>query len=210
MFARHTRLLVAASLLGASLQVAAETLYVTDRLRAAIHAEQSAESPVLALVESGTKLEALEQVGEFTRVRTAEGVEGWVDAVLLTEAMPAVLLLAESAQAQRLSDLQSLLEELKQRVASERLRGGELEKRLAEAERAAKQPPAAAVGDLAAENARLLRELEEARRAEPADASGLSLTVTGLVVLVLALAGFGAGVWLSDWRSRRRHGGFRV
>ena len=59
---------------------AAETRYVSDELGITLRSGQSTQHQILRMVNSGTPLEVLETNDEsgYTRVRTSQGVEGWV------------------------------------------------------------------------------------------------------------------------------------
>ena len=59
---------------------AAETRYVSDDLGITLRTGQSTEHQILRMVNSGTPLEVLETNDDsgYSRVRTPQGVEGWV------------------------------------------------------------------------------------------------------------------------------------
>jgi len=59
---------------------AAETRYVSDELGITLRTGQSTQHQILRMVTSGTPLDVLETDEEsgYTRVRTPQGVEGWV------------------------------------------------------------------------------------------------------------------------------------
>jgi len=67
----------------------AQTRYVSDQLKVGIHAGQTLDSPILALVASGTALEELRRAGELVQVRTPDGITGWVDGAYLASNPPA-------------------------------------------------------------------------------------------------------------------------
>lgn len=230
----HLPVLVALCLVMNAPAAAGETVYVTDRLRAGLHAGPAAETPVLALMPSGTALEVLAREGDRVRVRTPGGAEGWVDAAFLAEDTLTRELEAlrtrnreleervEQARAQAAGQQGRAgeLRELEQRLASERLRAGELEQRLARSEREAREAER-----LRTAQAGLQLELQQLRQRldQPgpvadgplSDAlAGLEAAVGWKAILLAALvalaAAFLAGVWFMDWRARRRHGGFRV
>lgn len=77
---------ISASMLGACLfliavvDASAETRYVSDDLGITLRTGQSTQHQILRMVNSGTPLEILETNDEsgYTRVRTPQGVEGWV------------------------------------------------------------------------------------------------------------------------------------
>jgi hypothetical protein len=43
-----------------------------------------------------------------------------------------------------------------------------------------------------------------------AEGLNLSLPALAIAILVILFAGFAGGIYLMDYRNRRRHGGFRV
>jgi len=63
---------------------AAETNYVDDVLTITLRTGQGNSYQILRTLTSGTPLEILERGEKYTRVRTAEGVEGWVLSQYLT------------------------------------------------------------------------------------------------------------------------------
>jgi SH3 domain protein len=62
----------------------AETMYVTDVLRLTLRTGQSTEHKIIAVIESGQKVEILESGEEWSSVRLADGKEGWVLSRYLT------------------------------------------------------------------------------------------------------------------------------
>lgn len=69
--------------------------YVTDRLVVAIRATPGTQGAALALVTSGTPLEVLNRQNGYARVRTADGVAGWVEQVYLSNEPTAAVRLAK-------------------------------------------------------------------------------------------------------------------
>jgi SH3 domain protein len=59
---------------------AAETRYVSDALEITLRTGQSTQHQILRMITSGTPLQVLEtdEKAGYTRVRTPQGVEGWV------------------------------------------------------------------------------------------------------------------------------------
>jgi SH3 domain protein len=64
--------------------VCAETMYVTDVIRLTLRTGQSTEHKIIAVIESGQKVEVLESGEEWSSVRLADGKEGWVLSRYLT------------------------------------------------------------------------------------------------------------------------------
>lgn len=71
--------------------VSADTAYVSDKVYVDIRADAHYESPVAHRLLAGTQLEVLEQSGDFTRVRDAQGRLGWIENRELTRDLPAAL-----------------------------------------------------------------------------------------------------------------------
>ena len=179
---------------------AAETGYVTDRLMLGLHqAEDTSDRPFRSL-ESGTRFEVLSRDRLYAHVRLEDGTEGYVKAAYVVYEPPAKLIVNETqAEAERLAN------------------------ELAEA-KAAFAEPAAVIDSLKAETRTLESELEAARarvgaleednaryesRAERYQYS-LPYAWVGGAIGICLVAGFLAGLWWVDHRSRKRHGGIRV
>lgn len=107
--------------------------------------------------------------------------------------------------------------ELEQSLKQERLRAGELQVQVSELrKRIGINSDNASLYDrideLQSENKRLQVALSGAGAAGGTETGGGAPAARSLLawfVLVL-IAGFGGGIFLMDWRNRRRHGGFRV
>ena len=178
----------------------AETGYVTDRLMLGLHqAEDTSDRPFRSL-ESGTRFEVLSRDRLYAQVRLQDGTEGYVKAAYVVYEPPAKLIVDETqAQVERLA--------------------GELEEA-----KAAFAEPAAVIDSLKAETETLESELQTARsrvdeleqdnarhqsRAEHYQFS-LPYKWVGGAIGVCLVAGFLAGLWWVDHRSRKRHGGIRI
>ena len=179
---------------------AAETGYVTDRLMLGLHqAADTSDRPFRSL-ESGTEFEILSRDRLYAHVRLADGTEGYVKAAYGVDEPPAKLIVNQAqAEAERLT---AELEEAKAAFAE----------------------PAAVIDSLKAEAASLESELAAARtrvedleednekhrsRAERYQYS-LPYKWVGSAIGVCLIAGFLAGLWWVDHRSRKRHGGIRI
>lgn len=82
-------LLTALLLLVLTSPLRAETMYVTDRILLGVHQQPSENSPIVTTVPSGTALTILQRQDTFTRVRLADGKEGWVSENYLKKEKPA-------------------------------------------------------------------------------------------------------------------------
>ncbi len=190
-----------------STQAVAETRYVTDILQLSLYEEINSQGKLLGRLSSGTQLELLETSGLYALVRTPDGVEGWTKAGFLISEKPARSQLADlqqenAALQEQLEARQQALEaskaELTKVMDSEGKAYAEMAQRLENAEKIA-----ATVDRLQEENAAFRSQL-----------SGDELLIPvkwGLIAAGIALLlGIIAGIALFDYRSRRRHGGYRI
>ena len=66
----------------------AASMYVTDRILLGVHAQPSEVSPILQSIPSGTRVEVVQNQGDFTKVKLVNGVEGWVSNKYLMDEPP--------------------------------------------------------------------------------------------------------------------------
>lgn len=96
---RYLRLLIALASVNFPLSVvAAETVYVIDKLLVGIHEQKNLDSAIVKVLPTGSVLEVLERDGDLALVRDTEQIEGWVDTAYLTDEQPAALRLAAVEQ----------------------------------------------------------------------------------------------------------------
>ena len=100
--------------------VCAETMYVTDVLRLTLRTGQSTEHKIIAVIDSGQKVEILEPGEEWSRVQLEDGKEGWVLTRYLTpnETYNVKLKRLEDKHKNLMAQAASLLEE-NSRLSSE-------------------------------------------------------------------------------------------
>ena len=67
-----------ALLLLLGLPAIADTVYVRERMSTTIRADQSPDSAIVGKVQTGSGLDVLEQGDSSVKVRTADGIEGWI------------------------------------------------------------------------------------------------------------------------------------
>ncbi len=140
------RILLIAMLFLFAANVVAETRYVDDLLKITMRSGQGTTHKILRSLESGTQLEILEDAGQYTLVRTKDGLEGWVLSQYLTKTPIARDRLVRAEK--RLSRLQAEKQQLEQSLAELRQEKGTVEK---------------AQQNLTAETAKLTDELEHLR-----------------------------------------------
>ncbi len=232
--ARAALALLLAVCMGAlcSAQVRAETSYVIDKLLVGLHEEQALDSPILKVLPTGTELQVLKREGELAFVKEPEGVSGWVDAGYLMSEQPARALLEildqqnkdladelREAQAKIRSlpagsievsgdtaDLRKRYDDLRQTLASEKLKVGELQAELA-ALQGKSRLTAGNDYNLGQTTAETPAPQSTVVNAEAALLTDKNIMILALVTIII---GFAAGLYCMDIYSRRRHGGFRV
>lgn len=183
-----------------SLSATAQTAYVTDELRLGLHRAEDTTDRAFKVLVSGQELEILERNSLYARVRTTDGVEGWVKANYLVSDKPAKL---------RVSEMEATVKE-----SSDRLRVAE--KELSESNKKVRQLESAisttqSSASETVENAEKFQEENEELRSQLKlyrQSVPLSWALgAGLVFLTI---GFVGGLWWLDYRIRKRHGGFRI
>jgi hypothetical protein len=169
----------------------ADTAYVSDELVLGVYAEENNQGQRLATLHSGSGVEILSVSGEFTQVRLADGVTGWVKSSYLTTKVPAVV---------RVKQLEEELD--RSRATTPAL-----------AEAAARNE----VEQLKRELADKLGEIQALRSAPPIpEGTKTPLTVPILVYILLGAVGVAllAGYWLGyaslARRVKQKFGGIKV
>ncbi|ROR35023.1 TIGR04211 family SH3 domain-containing protein [Inmirania thermothiophila] len=109
--------LTLAALVLAAPALRAETRYVTDRVEITVRSGPSLQNRILKLVPSGTAVELLEADPEsgYSRVRLADGTEGWIITRYLMDAPAARAQLAEARK--RVAELEAETASLRERIA---------------------------------------------------------------------------------------------
>ena len=125
------RLFTAIFLLLGSAAAFAQTTGVTDDVRANLRSGRAEYYRIIKVLPPQTQVEVLTTEGDYTRVKTAEGQEGWMLSKLLTVQEAA----AEQAGTQTLEDAQSELHSAQAELAKVQ---GELEQ---ERSRTGSRPP---------------------------------------------------------------------
>jgi SH3 domain protein len=92
----------------------AQIIYVTDQIQIGLHSGADGQHPVTQLVSSGTALETLQRNGNFIKVRTGSGAEGWVDQAYVRDTPPSIVVRREmeSIREAQAAELQALREEI--------------------------------------------------------------------------------------------------
>ena len=73
----------------------AQDVYVKDSLRVGVRAEPGNVATPFSVVTTGMRLEIIERSGEYVKIKTTSGVEGWIKGTYISEEIPAVIQLEE-------------------------------------------------------------------------------------------------------------------
>lgn len=178
----------------------AETAYVTDTLRLGMHqAEDTSDRPFRNL-ESGQTLEVLSRSQYYAHVELPDGTRGYVKAGFLVDKKPAKLIVAETQS--ELDRVNAELEELKQAFAAPAATIDSLRAQVADLQSRLESSEASA--------AELKEENEKYREAQAKNQVLVPLKWVGGVAAACIVAGLLLGLWWTDHRSRKRHGGIRI
>jgi SH3 domain protein len=212
----QTSIFLALLLSSYTMSLSAETRYVTDELQLSMYEEINSQGKMIKRLNSGTELELLETQGLYAKVRTQEGLEGWTKAGFLISEKPARAQLIDANQ--RVEALESQLKQSRKALETVQTdlknvqsdqnnsENSELKERLASAEKIA-----ASVDQLKQENQSLRQQLDNQETdSEIVYAEGIPVKWGLIGSAVTLLLGILGGMALFDYRSRRRHGGYRI
>ena len=73
--------------------VFADTRYVSDRLIISVRDGQNQDAAVLGYIETGTPVDILEEKEDLLKIRTVDGIEGWVRAQYIVSEKPKALII---------------------------------------------------------------------------------------------------------------------
>ncbi len=178
----------------------AETAYVTDQLILGLHRAADTSDRAFRTLESGQEMEILTRNRNYAQVRLPDGTEGYVKAAYLVTEKPAKLIVNESqAESER---LQQELDNLRAALAEPAETIARLEQELDERQAQITQAQAQ-ISDLTEQNQDFAARQDQYKYSLPVKWVGGALAV-------VLLAGFLAGLWWTDYRSRKRHGGIRI
>ncbi len=190
-------LLIAALLPAVS---AAQTAYVTDNLRLGLHQAEDTSDRAFRTLESGQEVEILNRDRNYARVQLPDGTVGHVKVAYLVDEKPAKLIVNETQAAneelqRKLTDLNAAFSQPAATIAS-------LEQQLSDSKTALEEASARAVE---------LTDVNESLRSRQSRYKySVPISWVGAALAVILLAGFLGGLWWTDYRSRKRHGGIRI
>lgn len=223
LFRRAAKTLLLAIFLTTSYSALAETVWLSDNLWVNVRTGPADTFRILKTIQSGTRMEVLEKPedGSFYRVRTENGLEGWIPSRYLldepTGRIVAESLAAEKAQLQQ--QLESLEQKYKELAADKGDVNGELGSlRTSNAELTKELNRIKAISEnainldqqyqlLAEENAKLSNELDVAIAENTANKefNDNTMLYTGAALVVLGLI---LGILLPRVTARRRRDGW--
>ena len=178
----------------------AETAYVTDNLRLGLHQAEDTSDRAFRTLESGQEVEVLVRDRNYAQVRLPDGTLGYVKAAYLVGDKPAKLIVNETRAAneeleKKIADLNAAFSQPAATIASLQQ---QLDDRQSELDAATTRST-----ELASENDSLRHRQSQYKYSVP-------ITWVGGALAVILLAGFLGGLWWTDYRSRKRHGGIRI
>ncbi len=112
---RYLKILVFISVFGFVSVSSAEVAFVTDELLLGLFANENATGKRLKSLQSGEQLEVVQRTSSYAKVRTPDGVTGWVKAAYIVTEKPAKLRVSELERDNQA--LTKALQEVKQKLA---------------------------------------------------------------------------------------------
>ncbi len=178
----------------------AQTAYVTDILRLGLHQAEDTSDRAFRTLQSGQEMQILARDRNYAQVRLPDGTVGYVKAAYLVAEKPARLIVTETQAAKE--ELENKLADLNAAFSQPAATISALEQERAE-QKAGLEQAATTISELQEDNEDLRSQQGRYRYSLPINWVGGSL-------LVSILAGFLGGLWWTDMRSRKRHGGIRI
>lgn len=178
----------------------ADVAWITDKLRLSMHEQPASKGKKIATLTSGTRVEILERNRLYAKVKTPDGLIGWVKGAYLEPVKPAKLRLTELERRHKrtlvqLADARDRLNKLLRDTQSIRTNFA--------SERAELKSARELMEKYRTQNTHLRAKLDSYHTSIP-----ISWTL-GLMLGTLVI-GTGLGIFLNDYRLRKRHGGFRL
>ena len=183
-----------------SASVFAETAYVTDNLRLGLHQAADTSDRSFRTLESGQEIEILTRDVNYAHVRLPDGAEGYLKAAYLVYDKPAKLIVAETQA--KVEQLEQQLVDLKEAYAVPGATIASLEQQLAGSQEN--------IDSMTATMAELSDENEKYKSRHDQFKYSLPLSFVASAMAICLFVGYLGGLWWTDQRSRKRHGGFRV
>jgi SH3 domain protein len=106
--------IIAAVLLFTAAAAGAETLYITDQIKAGLHEDKGTDSPIVKVIPTGTAVEVIKREDDVTFVREPGGASGWINNSYLVDRAPGSP--ADQEAMARVATLQKQLNEARQQL----------------------------------------------------------------------------------------------
>ena len=178
----------------------AETAYVTDNLRLGLHQAVDTSDRAFRTLESGQAVEILTRDRNYAHVQLPDGVLGYVKVNYLVYEKPAKLIVTETQVENE--KLAQELEDTKRAFAGPAATIDSLEDDVAQQK--------AALAESDSKLQELIQENNRFRRRQSGYKYSMPFPWVASALGVCLLAGFLLGIWVVDYRSRKRHGGIRI
>ena len=101
--------------------VFADTRYVSDKLIISVRDGQNQDDNVLGYIRTGTAVDVLEEKGRYLRIKTEDGLEGWVQAQYI---------ISEKPNARIIEDLRNEINDLNKKIEFSKNEQGSLSDKL--------------------------------------------------------------------------------
>jgi len=179
-------------------------LFVSDKLVLNVYSEPEQGGSRVATIETGDAVDEIERGASFSRVRLADGREGWVGSNYLTSEAPAAVQLRD-LQRQQKCTTQAADKKAAEEIARLKKESEALQTQVKELKAAAAAPAVAEEGVLEGASP----GPERLAATAPASTGG-STWLWALVVVLVAALGYAAGYQTLARRIRRKFGGLRI
>ncbi len=194
-----------------------EVMYVTDKLRLSLYKQADSNSALMKLLISGDVLDILEKTGPYSKVRTSDGLIGWVKNGFLVSSKTSNLLLDQEIkknkelrqQLEKFGDTESLVKDYEDSISRMQADLDALQQQLTQSQ--------AEFQDISKQKQALANQLE----AQQSKDQGIDLEqlvqlmmqywyVIAGVVMILLLLGIQIGKVMIESQVRRRFQGVKV
>lgn len=211
-----------------SAAAAAEVVYVHDAVRLDVRDTPVDFGAPVAEVTTGAELTVLEREGDYIRIRTTEGVEGWISQSGVSSEQPARLQLeqlrkelerqeAQSAELRKtLADSNRAREAMESRINALTTENAALKRQneqLSAAESTeseSRESMSVQLSELQAENASLHQQMEQFAASAASAERGYAWIYLVAIMIVLLAGGFYAGTRWQKHRVSKRFGGMEI
>ena len=199
----------------------AETVYISDRLVVGLYEGKTGDTKLLKGLPTGTPLQVLERDSKLARVKTPDGMEGWIDASYAMTDKPSQLIVLELEDKYRTA-LNRLDEREKEMAILRKMAGDPQAIPLQKVDTTELDNANKMITRLKSDKKNLKAQLRQARsNAQPSavatliqsfsgTASTLKLEIVIALGMVIFIIGFYIGYKWLDYRNFKRHGGFRI